>query len=58
MRNNNQLTQTERYQIFDLRKANKNLTEISRVVGRHKISIYWELKINLSKLVFCAVQAH
>ena len=36
MRNYNQLTQTERYQIYSLRKANKNPTEISRVLGRHK----------------------
>ena len=38
MKNYNQLTQTERYQIYALRKANKNPTEISRVLGRHKIS--------------------
>ena len=35
MRNYNQLTQTERYQIYALRKANKNPKEISRVLGRH-----------------------
>ena len=43
MRNYNQLTQTERYQIYALRKANKNPTEISRVLGRHKSTIYREL---------------
>jgi len=47
MRNYNQLTQTERYQIYALRKANKNPTEISRVLGRHKSTIYRELKRNL-----------
>ena len=36
MRSYNQLTQTEHYQIYALRKANKNPTEISRVLGRHK----------------------
>ena len=49
MRNYNQLTQTERYQIYALRKANKNPTEISRVLGRHKSTIYRELKRNLGK---------
>ena len=44
MRNYNQLTQTERYRIYALRKANKNPTEISRVLGRHKSTIYQELK--------------
>ena len=33
MRNYNQLIQTERYQIYALRKANKNPTEISLVLG-------------------------
>ena len=47
MRNYNQLTQTERYQIYTLRKANKNPTDISRVLGRHKSTIYRELKRNL-----------
>ena len=49
MRNYNQFTQTERYQIYALRKANKNPTEISRVLGRHKSTIYRELKRNLGK---------
>ena len=40
MRNYNQLTQTERYQIYSLRKANNNPTEISRILGRHKSTIY------------------
>ena len=40
MRNYNQLTQPELYQIYGLRKANKNLSEISRVLGRHKRTIY------------------
>ena len=39
MRTYNQLTQTERYQIYALRKANKNPTEISRILGRHKSTI-------------------
>jgi IS30 family transposase len=58
MRNYNQLTQTERYQIYALRKANKNPTEISRVLGRHKSTIYRELKRNLGKRGYRAVQAH
>ena len=37
MRNYNQLTQIERYQIYALRKANKNPTEISRALGGYKI---------------------
>ena len=50
MRNYNQFTQTERYQIYTLRKANKkNHTEISRVLGRHKSTIYRELNRNLGK---------
>ena len=51
MRTYNQLTQTERYQIYALRKANKNPTEISRVLGRHKSTVYRELKRNLGKRV-------
>ena len=39
MRTYNQLTQPERYRIYALRKANKNPTEISRVLGRHKSTI-------------------
>ena len=58
MRNYNQLTQTERYQIYALRKANKNPTEISRVLGRHKSTIYRELKRNLGKRGYRAIQAH
>ena len=58
MRNYNQLTQTERYQIYALRKANKNPTEISRVLGRHKNTIYRELKRNLGKRGYRAIQAH
>ena len=58
MRNYTQLTQTERYQIYALRKANKNPTEISRILGRHKSTIYRELKRNLGKRGYRAVQAH
>ena len=58
MRNYNQLTQTERYQIYALRKANKNPTEISRVLGRHKSTIYRELKRNLGKRGYHAAQAY
>ena len=58
MRTYNQLTQTERCQIYALRKANKNPTEISRVLGRHKSNIYRELKRNLGKRGYRAVQAH
>ena len=57
MRNYNQLTQIERYQIYALRKANKNPSEISRVLGRHKSTIYRELKRNLGKRGY-ALQAH
>lgn len=38
MRNYNQLTHTERYQIYALRKANKNPIEISLVLGLHKLT--------------------
>ena len=41
-----------------MRKANKNPTEISRVLGRHKSTIYRELKHNLGKRGYRAVQAH
>ena len=58
MINYNQLTQTERYQICALRKANKNPTEISRVLGRHECTIYRELKRNLWKGGYRAIQAH
>ena len=58
MRTYNQITQTERYQIYALRKANKNPSEISRVLGRHKSTIYRELKRNLGKRGYRAVQAH
>ena len=58
MRNYKQLTLTERYQIYALRKANKNTIEISRVLGLHKIIIQRELKHNLGKRGYRAVQAH
>ena len=58
MRNYKQLTQTESYQIYALKKANKNTTEISRVLGSHKIIIQRELKRNLGKRGYRAVQAH
>ena len=58
MRNYNQLTQTERYQIYALRKANKNPTEISRVLGRHKSTIYRELKRNLGKRGYRVLSKH
>ena len=58
MRNYNQLTQTERYQIYALRKANKNPSEISRVLGRHKNTFYRELMCNLGKRGYRGVQAH
>jgi len=54
----NQLTQTERYQIYSLRKANKNPTEISRILGRHNCTIYRELMRNLGKRGYRAVKAH
>ena len=58
MRNYKQHTETELYQIYLLRKANKNPTEISRVLERHKSTIYRELKRNLGKRGYRAVQAH
>ena len=58
MRNYNQLTQTERYQIYALRKANKNPTEISRVLGRHKSTIYRGLKRNLWKRGYYMMSKH
>ena len=41
-----------------MRKANKNPKEISRVLGRHKSTIYRELKRNLGKRGYRAIQAH
>ena len=58
MRNYNQLTQSKCYQIYSLRKDNKNPTEISRVLRHYKSSIYRELKRNLGKRGYCAIQAH
>ena len=58
MRTYNQLTQTERNRINALRKANKNPTEISRVLGRHKSTIYRELKRNLVQRAYRVVQVH
>ena len=58
MRNYNQLNQTEFYQIYALRKANKNLTEISRILGRHKTTIYREFIRNHGKRGFRSGQAH
>ena len=58
MRNYNQITQTKQYQIYALRKANKNPTQISRVLGNRKSIIYRELKRNLGKRGYRAVQAH
>ena len=58
MRNYNQLIHTERYQIYALRKANKNHIEISLVLGRHKSTIYRELKRHLGKRGYRAIQAH
>ena len=58
MRNNNQLTQTDLYQIYAMLKANKNPTEISRVLKRQNSTIYRELKRYLGKKGYRAVQAH
>ena len=58
MRTYNQPTQTERYQIYILRKAYKNLMEISRDLGRHKRNIYRELKHNLGKQGYCVFKVH
>ena len=46
--------------LSDLRieESHKNPTEISRVLGRHKSTIYRELKRNLGKRGYRAVQAH
>ena len=58
MRNYNQLTQTERYPIYALRKANTNPTEISRILGRHKTTIYREWKRNQGKRGYGPGLAH
>ena len=57
MRNYKKLTQTERYQIYALSKADKNPTKISRVLEHHKTNVYRELKRNFGKRGYRAVQA-
>jgi transposase, IS30 family len=49
MRTYHQLTQTQRYQIYALRKAKHSLAEIAEVIGVHKSSISRELKRNQGK---------
>ena len=56
MWNYNQPTQTERYQIYALRKANKNSIKIGRRLECHKSTIYRELEHNLGKRRYRAVQ--
>lgn len=41
-----QLTQEQRYQIYELRKEGKTITEIAKEIGVHKSTISRELKRN------------
>lgn len=53
-----QLTQEERYQIYILKKAGNNQTEIARLLGRDKSTISRELRRNLGLKGYRPGQAH
>jgi transposase, IS30 family len=53
-----QLTQTQRYQIYALRKAKHTLAEIAEIIGVHKSSVSRELKRNRGKRGYRPQQAH
>lgn len=53
-----QLTQEERYQIYILKKAGHNQSEIAAMLGRHKSSISRELRRNRGRKGYRPRQAH
>ena len=58
MRTYHQLTQTERYQIYALRKTKHSMTEIAEVIGVNKSTISRELKRNRGQRGYRPQQAH
>jgi IS30 family transposase len=58
MRTYHQLTQTQRYQIYALRKTKHSLAEIAEVIGVHKSSVSRELKRNRGQRGYRPQQAH
>jgi IS30 family transposase len=58
MRTYHQLTQTQRYQIYALRKTKHTLQEIADVVGVHKSTVSRELRRNQGKRGYRPQQAH
>ena len=58
MRTYHQLTQTQRYQIYALKKTKHSLSEIATVIGVHKSSVSRELKRNRGKRGYRPQQAH
>ena len=57
MRNYHQLTQTQRYQIYALKKTKHSLSEIAIVIGVHKSSVSRELKRNRGRRGYRPQQA-
>lgn len=57
MRTYNQLTRTQRYQIYALKKTKHSLAEIASVIGVHKSSVSRELKRNRGKRGYRPQQA-
>ena len=58
MRTYHQLTQTQRYQIYALRKAKQTLAEIAEVLGVDKSSVSRELQRNRGERGYRPQQAH
>ena len=58
MRTYTQLTQLQRYQIYALKKANLNQTDIAQIVGVHKSTISRELSRNSGQRGYRPRQAH
>ena len=58
MRTYHQLTQTQRYQIYALRKTKHTLAEIAEVIGVHKSSVSRELERNRGHRSYRPQQAH
>jgi len=58
MRTYKQLTQEQRYQIYALKKAGHQQTEIANVLGVHKSTISRELRHNQGQRGYRPKQAH